>query len=120
MVKTPVLVALLPIIKYTIKPIAEITNIDINGTKPKRNSKTIPLKMPKSCKKGYKGDLYEGLYHWAEVSLRIITQRFTETNIITIKALASLAILTTSKNQITKAITIQVNKIEATGVKYLE
>ena len=43
MVKTPVLVALLPIIKYTIKPIADITNIDIKGTKPKRKSKTIPL-----------------------------------------------------------------------------
>ena len=59
-----------------------------------------------------------GRYHWALVSLNTITARLTETNIKTLKALASLAILTTSKKRMAKAITTAVTMIEKTGVKY--
>ena len=58
----------------------------------------IPLRIPKICTNGYKGDLKVGRYHCTAVSLKIITQRLTAINIVTLNALANLAILTTSKN----------------------
>ena len=67
---------------------------------------------------GYNGDLYVGLYHCTDVSLNIITHRLTAINILTLNALASFAILLTSRKYITKAMIMQVKSIVLIGVRY--
>ena len=92
-------------------PITEIT-----GITPRNAKRTIPLRIPKICTYGYKGDLNVGLYHCAFVSLKTITVSSLKINIKTLKALASFAIFTTSKKIIANAIREDVVRIAETGV----
>ena len=77
-----------------------------------------PDNMPNIWMYGYKGDLYFGLYHWADVSLNTITQLLTAINIITLNALASFTIFSTSKIKIIIPMIMQVVIMLNIGVKY--